>query len=422
MIELRRKVLLIGSWAPPMIGGPQSLYNIFSNISTPQYAILTSYRTILTSLARGLRGCALPSRYFFVDSPEPDLKIIVTSPLTKTQERRPTLRRFVNTLHLLPVVREFFNAASYILLTYQFIRSFRRVANIFHPETLIGLTDQGPALMATAWLARRNHLPYLVYVFDLYRGNSLPQPQRLIAHLFERWIFSGARCVIVTNDGTADFYRQRYGNHITTSVVHNSRKQLDIVSNPQSSSSTFTIVFTGNIDWPQVQSVRNLMLAMDLLTDIPIVFKVYCPAPPQDIVGLARNKKNVQLLAANQSEIPSILTQANLLFLPLSWNSKAPQIIETASPGKFTEYMSSGRPMLIHAPEYAYVSRYARQHRLGLVVDTNNFSVLAASIRDFSNNPELGQKFASNALATFKAEYDAIGNAQKLADVLNSIR
>jgi hypothetical protein len=53
----------------------------------------------------------------------------------------------------------------------------------------------------------------------------------------------------------------------------------------------------------------------------------------------------------------------------MSFGRKGRAIIETAQPAKSVEYMASGVPVLVHAPAYAFVARYAREHDIAVVVD-----------------------------------------------------
>jgi glycosyltransferase involved in cell wall biosynthesis len=167
--------------------------------------------------------------------------------------------------------------------------------------------------------------------------------------------------------------------------------------------------------------VVNLIKALDFLSDLPLELHLYIPQLIESIKKLAQGKKNIKLLSANQSEMPKIQSSATLLFLPLSWNTKSPDIIATATPGKFTDYLASGRPMLVHAPDYAYVSKYTKENQLGLVVDKNDVQLLADTIRNFFKYPSVGQRYINNALKIFYQNHDARKNAQKLKKLLEMI-
>ena len=119
--------------------------------------------------------------------------------------------------------------------------------------------------------------------------------------------------------------------------------------------------------------------------------------------------------------MPKIQSDAALLFLPLSWDTKSPDIIATASPGKFTDYLASGRPMLVHAPDYSYIAKYVNKHHIGLIVDQNDTQLLAEKMRQFFKKPSLAQTYINQALEIFQQEYDAVKNAQKMMRILNDI-
>jgi glycosyltransferase involved in cell wall biosynthesis len=112
--------------------------------------------------------------------------------------------------------------------------------------------------------------------------------------------------------------------------------------------------------------------------------------------------------------MPRVQSEATLLFLPLAWGTDAPDIIATASPGKFTDYLASGRPMLVHAPDYSYIARYTREHDVGIVVDRNDVGALADAVREFLQDPARGSRYVENALNVFKTHHDARENAKKL--------
>ena len=64
---MTEKILIISSWAPPRIGGPQNLYTILSTLPPDSYSILTSYYGIDNYSAKN--GSWLTGRYYFYDNP-----------------------------------------------------------------------------------------------------------------------------------------------------------------------------------------------------------------------------------------------------------------------------------------------------------------------------------------------------------------
>lgn len=413
---VKPKALIITSWAPPMVGGPQNLYNLCSQFPRDHYVILTSFRATHDPLTA--KGTWLEGEYTYYDRRLP-FKWITNQvqqgmkPMKDgAQNSSSQSASGVNKLLM------FFTTPFKIVLM---TRAGIMVVRQRGISIIVGISDHGPALIATALVAKLTHRPYVFYLYDLYRGNNFSRLDRLLARVFEGWLLRGAQNVIVTNEGTSRFLQKRYGKRIRVEVVHNSvfPKLYEHQRTPYEPQPPYTLLFTGHVYWAQEQAVLNLIEAMKKLNDLPVRLSLYCPKPTERLRAATASMNNVELTSASQSEMPKIQSAAALLLLPLAWNTKAPDIIATATPGKFTDYLASGRPMLVHAPDYAYVSQYTKEHKLGLVVDTNDVDFLARTIRDFLSDPKKhGQRVITNALAVFEVNHDAVKNAVKLRRLL----
>jgi glycosyltransferase involved in cell wall biosynthesis len=244
--------------------------------------------------------------------------------------------------------------------------------------------------------------------------------------LLEKTILKKSKTIIVTNIATAEFYKKKYPNlSCIYLVIHNSENKT-IIQNDKiriNSNKPFKIVFTGNVSCLQSQSINNLIKAIKSLKDIPISLQLYIPRPPKDIIHNIddeNNNKKILRGSVNKSEIPKIINDATLLFIPLSWNTKAPKIIATATPGKLTTYLASGKPFLVHSPDYSYLSQYVKENNAGLVVDVNNVKVLADTIRKFLEDPSKGITYIKNARRLFNKNHTSKANAEKLTKALNT--
>ena len=96
-------------------------------------------------------------------------------------------------------------------------------------------------------------------------------------------------------------------------------------------------------------------------------------------------------------EVAKVQRQADILFLPLAFDSPIPEVIRTSAPGKMSEYLGGGRPILAHSPADSFVTYYLRQHECGLVVDKPNATLLADAIRRILLDPHLRASLVSNA-------------------------
>src|SRR5262249_47811910 len=106
------------------------------------------------------------------------------------------------------------------------------------------------------------------------------------------------------------------------------------------------------------------------------------------------------------AEIASVQSQADILFLPLAFDSPFPTLIRSSSPAKMGEYLAAGRPILVHAPSDSFVARYFSQHRCGVVVDTLAPEPLANAVRRLLGDEGLRDRVAAAARARALADFD----------------
>jgi glycosyltransferase involved in cell wall biosynthesis len=397
-----------------MIGGPKNLYNLFSLFPRDSYVILTSASAIDPQSAA--TGSWLPGKYVYFDRKGGDT-IPGDESAAGERDRIPIRRRISVLIQRIPLFGIALLDALYLLLNLpKIMRSARKVIREDGITRLLGISDGGLALLGTYLTHKWSGLPYSLYLFDLYRGNNLTCFTHAVARILEPRLIQNAEVVIVTNETTGEYLRQRYGSSFRLEIVHNSAFPEDFegLRTPPSGEPPFKILFTGNVYWAQEGAVLNMIRAMDLLRDLPVELDLYCPQVSAPVRSAGIGRPNVRLTSAPQSEMSRVQSEATLLFLPLAWGTDAPDIIATASPGKFTDYLASGKPILVHAPEYSYIARYTKEHDVGIVVDQDDVGVLAGAVREFLQEPACGSRYVENALKVFKTHYDARENAKML--------
>ena len=67
-------------------------------------------------------------------------------------------------------------------------------------------------------------------------------------------------------------------------------------------------------------------------------------------------------------------------------------------PTKAPEYMISGTPMIIFAPEETAIVQYAMKHDIGFIISENKINDIAVSIRQLINDEELRSRIGRKAI------------------------
>jgi len=410
-----KKSLIISSYAPPAIGGPQNLYNLLRDFPKDSYCILTSFYNIDNISAK--TGTWLKGKYIFYDNTSTSGSLKTHPEITKERSSRlilNKLKHLVKRIWLLGALGGTFIMLSQIVMI---IRTGIKSIKKEKIEIMIGFSDYGPAMISTYFLHKITKKPYYIFLFDIYKDNFYPVfPAGLLSKIFEAKILKNANKIIVTNEGTLNYYIQIYGEEMRKKIViiHNSTfpepyLKLHTNYNPKP---PYTILYTGRIYWPQIRSLKNLIKAIEEIKDIEVKLKIYCPNPKDYLkrIGIIESKK-VQILIAPPQKMPETQTQADILFLPLSWHTRSQKIINTATPGKLADYLISNRPILIHAPSSTFLTQYSKKNDFAFVVDEENVEKLKSAIKKLLFDKALTGRIIKNAKFTFFKNHDANHNA-----------
>jgi glycosyltransferase involved in cell wall biosynthesis len=168
------------------------------------------------------------------------------------------------------------------------------------------------------------------------------------------------------------------------------------------------IVYTGAVYHAHYDAFHNLLAAIQQIGRPEIKLHIFtaqrsAELEREDICGPVEYHHHVAL-----SQVIEVQRQADILFLPLAFNSPIPEVIKTSAPGKMGEYLASGRPILVHAPPNSYLSWYFKKHGCGLVVDKNGPLELAQGIRQILEDEALREQLKKNALIRARTDFDLV--------------
>jgi glycosyltransferase involved in cell wall biosynthesis len=124
---------------------------------------------------------------------------------------------------------------------------------------------------------------------------------------------------------------------------------------------------------------------------------------------------------ASQSELPHILSGADILFLPYTFVEEFREIVETAFPSKMADYLAAAKPILVFGPPYSTLVRYASQLGFAEIVDEFSEAALARAIKKLVFSPSCRERLAANALEVLAANHDISYQQVKLYTMLERI-
>ncbi|MFN2499491.1 MAG: glycosyltransferase [Pyrinomonadaceae bacterium] len=260
-------------------------------------------------------------------------------------------------------------------------------------------------LPAAMYASRATGVAFYPYLLDYYSQQSIGFKSEVEAQRLEAEIMKTATGVIVPNEFMGEEARTRYGVRSVTVV----RNPCDVAAYEglpaPEPNDDFKIVYTGSIYNAQFDAFRNLTAALAKLGRPEVRIHLYTNQSREE---LERNGISGPVILHGDLEpaaIPRIQKGADLLFLPLAFNSPFPELIRTSAPGKTGEYLAAGRPILVHAPPDSFLAWYFKRHECGLVVDQSDPEKLAEAINSVLTDSVQRHKLEANARERALSEF-----------------
>ncbi|HQJ64446.1 MAG TPA: glycosyltransferase [bacterium] len=184
------------------------------------------------------------------------------------------------------------------------------------------------------------------------------------------------------------------------------------------------ILFIGTIGEHNIDLFVALGHAIDVLQSEKIKIKLrffgYISKPfilgvLDTINGLEINKP------LDNHQIPEILANSDILLLPLSFSKSQKNYIQYSMPTKVSEYLASGVPILVMAPDKYALTNYAVKGQWAFVVSEINVNKLVTAIKELIFNDKLRAQIVSNAQNEFYSKHRIEGVSESFRDTLSTI-
>jgi glycosyltransferase involved in cell wall biosynthesis len=260
------------------------------------------------------------------------------------------------------------------------------------------------------------------YIFDdyVYQWTGM---YRFFAKLISRWIFRAGTGVVGPNEYICDEYSRRYDSHCV--LVRNpcSVDELDAPFNDTwpDELDRIKIVYTGAIYHSNYDCFHNLLLAVNEFKECVIELHIYTAQSEEELKahGIAGEKVFIHS-HISYDQVLREQRRADILFLPLAFESPVPEVLRTSAPGKMGEYLASGRPVLAHVPADSFVAHYVKTKQCGVVADSNDPSDLAGHVLKLMTDENYRRAITTNAHRQARLDFDPRISYTRLKDYLFS--
>ena len=235
----------------------------------------------------------------------------------------------------------------------------------FEPEGILTVAH-GHSWITAATYARRGDIPLHLIVHDdwPHMAGLGPSGTRWLERKFGA-IYRGATSRLCVSAGMVEAFERDYGAGGTLLLPQRSATSPGFDEPPArlaTPGDSLVFAFGGTINSHScAQALRTLSKVL-----LPLGGRIflYGPISVDAATKAGLLQKNIVLkgLVPPNDFVQRLRAEADVLFLPVSFDPKEESNTRLAFPSKLTEYTASGLPILIHAPQYASASLWAREH------------------------------------------------------------
>ncbi|MBS1737853.1 MAG: glycosyltransferase [Bacteroidetes bacterium] len=237
-----------------------------------------------------------------------------------------------------------------------------------------------------------------------------------------RKLFDKCKLLLSISDFMAEEYKARYGKDFFT--FHNPIN-IPFWKQHQRTNYEFhdciNILYAGRIGLGIDTSLETIAQAIKeaaSVSQLHIKFILQTPEKPEWI-----NKYDcvVHQPQVPYEELPERLAAADFLVLPYDFSEKSIKYIKYSMPTKAPEYMMSGTPIILFAPEDTAVVKYCQKYNCAQLITNQEVSAIIEGILELINCKGKREEMASNAINIVESKHDSLKITKEFAAAISSV-
>ncbi len=230
-------------------------------------------------------------------------------------------------------------------------------------------------------------------------------------------LYKNAEINFCISDKMSLAYETRYKkkNH----VFHNPVDLKEWSVKKGSNDGVYNIVFIGTIGEHNYKEFKMLFRALNKV-DYKVSITLYGSIRKQYIYDDLKTRKDVCIKGlVEYKKVPSILSEADLLFLPLSFAKNQEKYIRYSMPTKMTEYMATRIPILVFAPEKFALSEFVTRNNCAHIITIASEQELMKEITRIIENAD--NEIIGNAISELLKNHTIEVVQTRLLNILGAI-
>jgi len=423
------RILIIGETFRKDSGGGITLINLFHHWSKEQIAVVTDQSRFsspeypVAYYQLGRKEVKNKLQLLFVKN-MPYSGIISPTQLNKhpSTSKHETVKF---SSHLKISIKYCISA---LLGRYKLSTELKEFIEEFKPDCLyIQPNTYGYVLLARKLMRKYNFKKTSIHFMDdfkFYKTNKSP----LLVKLFYKHHLKLLKNIVNKADSClgisplmSDEYRELFNKRFYT--FHNTVciEEWKTTKERKAGTETIDIIYSGRIGIANYSAIMETLHAVEELYKTgqgKFMFKIYSPDRPSGLIEKVNTSSCTWHLGfKTQQDIKDILSSANIVLLPLSFEQEAIARVYLSMPTKTSEYLACGAAILVYAPPSTALAAYVREKQFGYLVSEQGPKKITEGIKYLSQD-DIREMYIQTALQLAKSEHSLQSVSQNFIDLL----
>lgn len=289
---------------------------------------------------------------------------------------------------------------------------FREWLDEYNPEVIYAQCSTRESILFCIAIHQYLNKPFVFHMMDDWP--SLIGIKGFMSNYWQRKIDSEFKTLLDLTDvhlGICDYmreaYSERYGKDFAT--FHNpinlefwkkgQKSNYDLTENP-------TILYAGRIGLGIDTALKSIAEAISNINKelhISMKFLIQAQAAPSWIKNYA-NVEHKEFVPYDQ--LPYEFGSTDFLILPYDFSPESLAYIKYSMPTKASEYMASGSPIIIYAPEETALVQYAKKNSWASIITEQDTTALTAALKKLILDKAYRENFAATAKKLAEKRHD----------------
>jgi len=431
------KVLIIGETFRINGGGGITLINLFKNWNPENIAIVTD-RIYETSFNSGCKKFyRLGHLEFKIPFPFNIINNIPTSGEFKVQEQTYNTRlvqpsknkvqrikfSVEKTYYKLLILLGIYNASNKLVVSEQLLEWIKE----FSPDIIYSQPFKYSDMVFAKELKEQTGIPIAIHLMDdsvsfLNKPNLLYfYWRKKIRNTFIRLVESADIHLSISQAMSAEYHRRYNKTFIPFRNPIEINTWIPYIKTNWSLKEEVNIIYTGRLAIPNINALYTFC---EVINDLNIAgnrikLEIYSIDINLEFVSKIKDYKSVFVhKSVPFAQIPSLISKFDVAFLPIDFTQKGVKYARYSISTKTSEYMISGVPILLFAPEQVALTEYAKKNECMYAVSKNDKNNLAEALLILLNDEKLRESLATKAIDVAKSDSDAIAVRRKFKEAL----